>query len=68
MIVGSKTFVPGQDTFVALPTGYEKWVTVHVEFSAVCKFRGFHGHIRIQQKFNPWKIVSLQQLQICNST
>ena len=37
--------------------------TVSTEISTVCKFRGFHGHLRIQRKF-----ASLQQLEICNST
>ena len=27
--------------------------TVCAEISAVCKFRGFNGHLRIQQNFNP---------------
>ena len=27
--------------------------TVRAEISAVCKFRGFHGHLLIQRKFNP---------------
>ena len=35
--------------------------TVHVEISVVCKF---HGHLHVQQKFNPWKFASLQQLEI----
>ena len=42
--------------------------TVRAEISAVCKFCGFHGHLMMQRKFNPWKFASLQQLEICNST
>ena len=42
--------------------------TVRTEISVVCKFRGFHGHLQIQWKFNSWKFASLQQLEICNST
>ena len=37
--------------------------TVSAEIPAVCKIRGFHGHLLIQRKFT-----SLQQLEICNST
>ena len=35
-----------------------------MEISAVCKFHGFRGHLHIQQKFNPRKFASLQQLEI----
>ena len=32
------------------------WTTdkrLWAEISVVCKFRGFHDHLRIQRKFNP---------------